>query len=103
MAISTAPVTTGDANDYGTLFKVTSAGVLTVLHNFAAQGSTSDGCEPLAPPIQASNGAFYGTTSFCGADGVGTPLVGVAVNVTEVPEQTGFWDTVIATLQVDWH
>ncbi len=62
----------GGANDYGTLFKVTSAGVLTVLHNFAVQGSTSDGCEPLAPPIQASNGDFYGTTSFCGADNYGT-------------------------------
>jgi uncharacterized repeat protein (TIGR03803 family) len=62
----------GGANDYGTLFKVTSAGVLTVLHNFAAQGSTSDGCEPLAPPIQASNGDFYGTTSFCGENGEGT-------------------------------
>ncbi len=62
----------GGANDYGTLFKVTSAGVLTVLHNFAAQGSTSDGCEPLAPPIQATNGDFYGTTSFCGANNYGT-------------------------------
>jgi uncharacterized repeat protein (TIGR03803 family) len=62
----------GGTNDYGTLFKVTSAGVLTVLHNFAVQGSTSDGCEPLAPPIQASNGDFYGTTSFCGANNYGT-------------------------------
>src|SRR6202451_407152 len=62
----------GGTNDYGTLFEVTSAGVLTVLHNFAAQGSTSDGCEPLAPPIQASNGNFYGTTSFCGANNYGT-------------------------------
>jgi len=62
----------GGANNYGTLFKVTSAGVLTVLHNFAVQGSTSDGCEPLAPPIQATNGDFYGTTSFCGANNYGT-------------------------------
>src|SRR6204780_818328 len=62
----------GGTNDYGTLFKVTSAGVLTVLHNFAAQGSTSDGCIPYAPPIQASNGDFYGTTSFCGANNYGT-------------------------------
>jgi uncharacterized repeat protein (TIGR03803 family) len=62
----------GGANDYGTLFKVTAAGDLTVLHNFAAQGSTSDGCEPLAPPIQASNGDFYGTTAFCGANNYGT-------------------------------
>jgi uncharacterized repeat protein (TIGR03803 family) len=62
----------GGTNGYGTLFRVTSAGVLTVLHSFAAQGSTTDGCEPLAPPIQASNGNFYGTTSFCGANNYGT-------------------------------
>src|SRR5580704_12983808 len=62
----------GGTNNYGTLFKVTSAGVLTVLHNFAAQGSTSDGCIPYAPPIQATNGDFYGTTAFCGADNYGT-------------------------------
>src|SRR5580698_3752124 len=62
----------GGTNDYGTLFKVTSAGVLTVLHNFAAQGSTSDGCIPYVPPTQASNGDFYGTTAFCGTDNYGT-------------------------------
>jgi uncharacterized repeat protein (TIGR03803 family) len=62
----------GGTNNYGTLFKVTSAGVLTVLHNFAAQGSTSDGCIPYVPPIQASNGDFYGTTAFCGANNYGT-------------------------------
>ncbi|MGA3350480.1 MAG: choice-of-anchor tandem repeat GloVer-containing protein [Candidatus Sulfotelmatobacter sp.] len=62
----------GGTNNYGTLFKVTSAGALTVLHNFATQGSTSDGCIPYAPPIQASNGDFYGTTAFCGADNYGT-------------------------------
>jgi uncharacterized repeat protein (TIGR03803 family) len=62
----------GGTNNYGTLFKVTSAGVLTVLHNFAAQGSTSDGCIPYVPPTQASNGDFYGTTAFCGTDNYGT-------------------------------
>jgi len=62
----------GGTNGEGTLFKVTSAGDLTVLHNFAAQGSSSDGCNPLAPPMQATNGDFYGTTSFCGANNYGT-------------------------------
>jgi uncharacterized repeat protein (TIGR03803 family) len=62
----------GGANSYGTLFKVTPAGNLTVLHNFAAYGSTTDGCEPYAPPIQASNGDFYGTTALCGANNSGT-------------------------------
>jgi len=31
-------------------------------------------------------------------EGVDPPLVGVAVNVTEVPAQTGFADAAIATL-----
>ncbi len=62
----------GGTNDYGTLFKVTSAGALTVLHNFAALESTNDGCIPYAPPIQATNGDFYGTTGRCGTNGYGT-------------------------------
>jgi uncharacterized repeat protein (TIGR03803 family) len=54
----------------GTIFKVTATGTLTVLHTFG--GGTTDGCLPLAPPIQAEDGNLYGTTSFCGAIGYGT-------------------------------
>ncbi len=43
----------------GQVYKVTTAGTLTVLHNFTGNG---DGCSPQAPPIQAANGTFYGTT-----------------------------------------
>src|SRR3974390_237816 len=57
-------------NNGGTVFKVKPTGTLTVLHTFTA--GTTDGCRPLAPPIQASDGNFYGTTSFCGAIGYGT-------------------------------
>jgi uncharacterized repeat protein (TIGR03803 family) len=57
-------------NNAGTIFKVTSAGTLTVMHTFA--GGTSDGCRPLAPPIQGTDGNLYGTTSFCGANNYGT-------------------------------
>jgi len=56
-------------NNAGTVFKVTSTGTLTVLHTFA--GGTTDGCHPLAPPTQGSDGNFYGTTGFCGANGYG--------------------------------
>jgi uncharacterized repeat protein (TIGR03803 family) len=54
----------------GTVYKVTPTGTLTVLHTFV--GGTTDGCLPLAPPTQGSDGNFYGTTGFCGASGYGT-------------------------------
>ena len=59
----------GGANSIGTLFKVTPTGTLTVLHNF---GSGTDGCRPLAAPIQGIDGNFYGTTTFCGVNNYGT-------------------------------
>jgi uncharacterized repeat protein (TIGR03803 family) len=54
----------GGANDVGTVFKITPAGVLTTLHSF---GST-DGANPSADLIQANDGNFYGTTFMGGAD-----------------------------------
>jgi len=50
----------GGTNGYGTVFKVTPAGVATALYNFTG---ASDGSSPYAAPIQASNGTFYGTTT----------------------------------------
>jgi len=43
---------------YGTVFKITQSGILTVLHNF----DVTDGSIPIANLIQATNGALYGTT-----------------------------------------
>lgn len=57
----------GGAN--GVVFKITTGGEYTVLHNFA--GGT-DGCIPEAPPIEATDGNLYGTTSNCGDFGQGT-------------------------------
>jgi len=51
----------GTAND-GTLFKITSAGSMTILHNFGDGSVANDGQGPLAVLIQASDGNFYGTT-----------------------------------------
>ena len=42
----------------GRVFRVTPGGTLTVLHNFVG----TDGWDPHAPPIQGTNGKFYGTT-----------------------------------------
>lgn len=56
----------GGAAGGGTIFKVTSDGTLTILHNFVT--SSDDGCYPEARLVQASDGSFYGTTSVGGTD-----------------------------------
>ena len=48
---------------YGTVFKVTPSGTLTVLHAFDA----TDGEKSLGALVQGADGNFYGTTSFGGA------------------------------------
>jgi uncharacterized repeat protein (TIGR03803 family) len=60
------------SNEGGTIFKVTSTGVETVLYSFAGGVSGSkDGVSPINL-IQASDGNFYGVTEFGGAYGRGT-------------------------------
>jgi uncharacterized repeat protein (TIGR03803 family) len=57
----------------GTIFRVTTSGVYTVLHVFSGNfGSEPDGANPAAGLIQASNGVFYGTTTAGGASKEGT-------------------------------
>jgi uncharacterized repeat protein (TIGR03803 family) len=57
----------GGISNYGVIFKITPAGILTVLHEFAY----ADGTSPYAPPIQGNDGSYYGTTSV-GGTGSGT-------------------------------
>jgi len=60
---------TCDAPDgCGTVFKITSGGTLTTLHNFGA----TDGAYPYAALIEAANGYFYGTTNGGGTNSLGT-------------------------------
>lgn len=53
----------------GTVFKMTPDGTLTTLYGFCVQSGCTDGQNPAAPLILASDGNFYGTTSSGGATG----------------------------------
>ena len=59
----------GGASDKGTVFKITRSGTLTTLYNFCSEGGCTDGSNPGAALIPASNGIFYGTTFGGGANG----------------------------------
>src|ERR1700683_2588546 len=63
--------TFGGTGTNGTVFKVTPAGAETVLQSFAG---SSDGAQPQAGLVQASDGNFYGTTQFGGTDSDGIVL-----------------------------
>ena len=52
----------------GTVFNMTPKGALTTLHLF----NSTDGSQPAAIPIQASDGNLYGTTAAGGTPGSGT-------------------------------
>jgi uncharacterized repeat protein (TIGR03803 family) len=58
----------------GTVFEITPAGQLTTLYSFCQQGigGCADGEYPLAGIVQGSNGDFYGTTYYGGANAWGT-------------------------------
>jgi uncharacterized repeat protein (TIGR03803 family) len=62
----------GGANDYGSVFKLTTAGQLTVLHSFCSQAKCVDGSFPSGTLIQSGNGTLYGATESGGAKGIGT-------------------------------
>jgi len=64
--------TLGGANNWGTVFKITTAGKLTTLYSFCSQASCADGSEPQGGLVLATNGSFYGVTGGGGAYGDGT-------------------------------
>jgi len=58
----------GGANNYGTIYRITPSGALTILHSF----NLTDGAYPWAGLVHATNGSFYGTTVDGGQNGTGT-------------------------------
>lgn len=67
----TAPQT--GTSGLGSVFEITPRGTLITLYSFCPQGrNCTDGDFPAAGLVQASNGNFYGTTSFGGANDGGT-------------------------------
>jgi len=74
----------GGANGGGTVFRVTPSGALTTLYSFCSQSGCTDGTNPLAALIQATNGAFYGTTEWGGV------LPGCRYGIVRIPCGTVF-------------
>jgi len=65
----------GGTNGTGTIFKITTGGVLTTLYTFSARdadGRNIDGANPSGKLLQMSDGSFYGVTRFGGVAGTGT-------------------------------
>ena len=60
----------GGTNNAGTVFMITPSGAETVLYSFGS--FSGDGVNPYAVLLQGSDGNFYGTTEFGGANNVGT-------------------------------
>jgi uncharacterized repeat protein (TIGR03803 family) len=59
----------GDANGDGVIFKLTPSGQYTVLHTF---NGTTDGKQPSAGLVEATDGNFYGATTIGGSKNYGT-------------------------------
>jgi uncharacterized repeat protein (TIGR03803 family) len=56
------------ADGRGSIFKITPGGSFASLYSFCSQSNCSDGANPEAALIQATDGNFYGTTVFGGTE-----------------------------------
>jgi uncharacterized repeat protein (TIGR03803 family) len=65
----------GGTNDSGTVYKVTSAGVLTTVYNFCSVGDCTDGSNPHGGVVEGGDGNFYGTTYYGGTSSNGGGVV----------------------------
>ncbi len=73
----------GGTNGVGTVFKISTNGVLTSLYSFTGG---NDGAIPVASLVQGNDGSFYGTTWSGGNDGFGTVF-----KITTIGEFTGLY------------
>jgi uncharacterized repeat protein (TIGR03803 family) len=73
----------GGANNMGTVFEITPAGVETLLWSF---GTGADGKYPYGGLVQATDGNFYGTT-----EGGGTHSRGAVFKITPSRVETVLW------------
>jgi len=79
----------GGANkNSGTIFKITSSGVLTTLYSFCAESGCADGQYPNAGLIQATDGDFYGTTQMGGPAPI---TAGTVFKITSHGKLTTLW------------
>ncbi len=62
----------GGANHAGTVFSITTAGVLTTVYSFCSLPACRDGSHPFAGVIRAHSGSLFGTTFKGGTHGGGT-------------------------------
>lgn len=60
-------VITGGTNGCGLVYKVTTAGLFSVLHEF----DNTDGCAPVAPLTLGTDGSFYAATQSGGTSSSG--------------------------------
>ncbi len=58
----------------GTVFKVTSSGVLTILHSFCVKANCADGSGPLGGLVLGTDQSFYGTTFTGGSHNCSGPV-----------------------------
>src|ERR1019366_9652662 len=72
----------GGPHQAGTVFKVTPSGTLTTIYNFCSQPNCTDGDSSVARLVQASDGAFYGTTLHGGAYCVPNSGCGTVFRIT---------------------
>jgi uncharacterized repeat protein (TIGR03803 family) len=89
----------GGANLGGTIYQITTAGILTTLHAF----EPAEGNQPYGGLVQGTDGNFYGTTSVGGTYGDGTVYrlsMGLGPFVKTVP-WFGKWGATVTILGTD--
>jgi uncharacterized repeat protein (TIGR03803 family) len=85
----------------GTVFKISTNGVLTTLYSFTGG---NDGGNPVAALVQGSDGSFYGTTQNYGQGGGGQGPGGTVFRLTVVPVPPAFQAVTLtnSTLSLTW-